>query len=92
MVLNVPLLVKSPHFRSYWIERNVTVLKQYSAEVADIHRLATEIREDRVLLKANPPADTGPRASASSVAMGELLGMVPAQEGIYLAWRDGCAT
>ncbi|MGD1158140.1 MAG: hypothetical protein ABSA41_20290 [Terriglobia bacterium] len=86
MVLNLPLLVKSPHFRTYWVQRNITVLKQYSAEVADIHRSATEIREDRVLLKANPPGDTEHRATASSAAIGELLGMVPAQEGIYLAW------
>jgi hypothetical protein len=88
MVLNMALLVKSPHFRSYWIERNVSALKQYSAEVADVHRSATEIREDRVLLKANPPGETEPRASAGSAAMAELLGMVPPQEGIYRAWRD----
>jgi hypothetical protein len=91
LVLNVPLLVKSPHFRSYWIERNITALKEYSAEVADIHRSATEIREDRVLLKANPSGDTQPRASASPAAVAELLGMVPAQQGIYLAWRDPSA-
>jgi len=88
LALNLPLLVKSPHFRSYWIERNVTALKQYSAEVADIHRSATEIREDRVLLKAIPPGDTGPPTGASSAAMSDLLSMIPAQEGIYLAWKD----
>jgi hypothetical protein len=87
LVLNLPLLVKSPHFRSYWIQRNITPLKQYSAEVADIHRSETEIREDRVLLKANPPGDTEQRATASTAAIAELLGMVPAREGIYLAWR-----
>jgi hypothetical protein len=87
LVLNLPLIVKSPHFRSYWIERNITALKQYSAEVADIHRSETEIREQRVLLKANPPGDTEQRATPSSAVMAELLGMLPAQEGIYLAWR-----
>jgi hypothetical protein len=87
LVLNLPLLVKSPHFRSYWIQRNITALKQYSAEVADIHRSETEIREERVLLKANPPGDTEQRATASTAPIAELLGMVPAQEGIYLAWR-----
>ena len=87
LVLNLPLLVKSPHFRSYWIQGNITALKQYSAEVADIHRSETEIREDRVLLKANPPGDTEQRAAASTAPIAELLGMVPAQEGIYLAWR-----
>ena len=85
MVLNVPLLVKSPHFRTYWIQRNITALKSYSAEVADIRRSRTEIREDRVLLKANSPGDTQPLPTASP-AIAELLGMVPAQEGIYRAW------
>jgi hypothetical protein len=81
----MPLLVKAPHFRSYWIERNVTALKAYSAEVADIHRSPTEIREDRVLLKANSSADSEPPAAANA-AIEELLGRVPAQEGIYRAW------
>jgi hypothetical protein len=87
LVLNLPLLVKSPHFRSYWIQGNITELKPYSAEVADIHRSETEFREERVLLKANPPGDTGQGATASTAAIAELLGMVPAQEGIYLAWK-----
>jgi hypothetical protein len=91
LVLNVPLLVKSPHFRSYWIQRNITALKEYSAEVADVHRSATEIREDRVLLKANPPGETERRATGSTPAMADLLGMVPAQGGIYLAWKDPSA-
>jgi hypothetical protein len=90
LVLNLPLLVKSPHFRSYWIQRNITELKQYSAEVADIHRSEAEIREERVLLKANPPGETEQRGNAGA-AVAELLGMVPAQEGIYLAWRDPTA-
>jgi hypothetical protein len=88
LVLNLPLLVKSPHFRSYWIERNVSALKQYSVEVSDLHRSATELREDRVLLKANPPQDAAVGAGAGGPAIAELLGMVPAQQGIYLAWRD----
>jgi hypothetical protein len=91
LVFNLPRLLKSPYFRSYWIERNVTALKQYSAEVADIHRSPTEIREDRVLLKANPPGDTQPRTNQSSAALPELLGMVPARGGIYVAWEDPSA-
>ena len=91
LVLNVPPLVKAPHFRSYWIERNVTALKEYSAEVADLRRSATEIREDRVLLKANPPGETKRRATGNPAAIAELLGMVPAQEGIYRAWSNPSA-
>ena len=91
LVMNLPLLVKSPHFRSYWIERNVTELKPYSAEVADIHRSPAEIREDRVLLKASLPAETEPHAATHGTAMGELLGMVPPQEGVYRAWKTPSA-
>src|SRR5271157_3357580 len=69
LVMNLPLLVKSPHFRSYWIERSVAELKPYSAEIADVHRSATEVREDRVLLKTNPPAGAEPLTAARS-AMG----------------------
>ena len=87
LVLNMPLLVKSPHFRSYWIQRNVTALKQYSAEVADLYRSKTEIREERVLLKSNPPGETEQRAIGSSGSITELLAMLPPQEGIYRAWR-----
>jgi len=87
LVMNLPLLVKSPHFRSYWIERNVAELKPYSAEVTDVHRSATEVREDRILLKTNPPAGAEPLPAARS-ALGELIGMVPAQQGLYLAWKD----
>jgi hypothetical protein len=87
LVMNLPLLVKSPHFRSYWIERNVAELKSYSAEVADVHRSAAEVREDRVLLKTNPPAGAEPLTAARS-DLGELIGMVPAQQGLYLAWKD----
>ena len=91
LVMNLPLLVKSPHFRSYWIERNVTELKQYSAEVADIRRSPAEIREDRALLKASPPAEAEAHAAAPGAALGELLGMVSAQEGLYRAWRNPTA-
>ena len=87
LVMNLPLLVKSPHFRSYWIERNVAELKPYSAEVADVRRSATEVREDRVLLKTNPPSGAEPLTAGRS-ALGELMGMVPAQQGLYLAWKD----
>ncbi|MDR3677599.1 MAG: hypothetical protein P4N24_19115 [Acidobacteriota bacterium] len=90
MVLNMPRLVKSPHFRTYWIERNITELKSYSAEVADIHRSETEIREDRVLIKVDASGGSAPQASAGA-PIGELLSMVPSQEGIYRAWSKPAA-
>ena len=83
LVMNVPLLVRSPHFRSYWVQENVTELKQYGAALADIHRSSREIREDRVLLRFGeaPPA-------ADSAALGQALALVPEDAGLYRAWAN----
>jgi hypothetical protein len=78
--------LRSPHFRSYWIERNVSEFKPYEAEIADIHRSAREIIEDRVLLRENAasPAPTG----SAGRGLGEILRFVPADAGLYRAWEN----
>lgn len=85
MVLNMPALVKSPHFRTYWIERNITELKSFSAEISDLHRSSTEYQEDRVLLKADSDEGRQTPAEANN-AIAEVLGRVPEHGGIYRAW------
>lgn len=84
LALNLAGLVKSPHFRSYWIQQNVSALRQYSAEVADVFRSSDEIREERVLVR-------GVAVAAESVAPDEsampgLLRLVPDESGLYRAW------
>lgn len=51
MVLNLEKIVPSPYFRSYWVQRNVTEMKQFRAALCDLHRSAKEYREDRLLLR-----------------------------------------
>lgn len=51
MVLNLDKLVSSPYFRSYWVQQNVTEMKQYSAAVSDLYRTAANDREERVLVR-----------------------------------------
>ena len=82
IVMNLPALLETPHFRSYWIQRNTGSLKQYSACVADIFREATQIREERVLLRANP---TTPATAAES-AVAQIVAYVPNTAGLYRAW------
>ncbi|HVS74728.1 MAG TPA: hypothetical protein VHE23_04820 [Candidatus Acidoferrales bacterium] len=83
MVLNLDKLVPSPYFRSYWIQKNITDMKQYSAAVTDLYRSGNEYREERVLLKkAAPGAEASPSVDgAASVA--DLVRLVPAETGIY---------
>lgn len=85
LALNLTSLVKAPHFRSYWIQRNVPALRQYSAEIADVYRSPDEIREERVLLRSTGEPVTEPAAPDESTVAG-LLRLVPADSGVYRAW------
>jgi hypothetical protein len=53
MVLNLHDIVPSPYFRSYWVQRNITEMKQYRAAISDLYREPQSYREERVLLR-NP--------------------------------------
>lgn len=82
MVMNMPALLLTPYFRSYWIQRNVSELRPYSAAVSDIFREAGEIREDRVFLRDQPAEN----ASAREAAVAQVLAYVPPDTGLYRAW------
>lgn len=96
LVINLQAVARSPHFRSYWIQRNVSEVRQYVAEVSDVHRSAGEIREERVILRLEPlPASgaikdaRGEEVAASpegGTAVAELMRLVPDDSGLYRAW------
>jgi hypothetical protein len=81
LVANLGMLVGQPHFRSYWIHGNITELKQYSSAVSDLTRTPSELREERILLRAEerPVAGNGP-------TLGEVVRLVPESAGLYRAW------
>jgi hypothetical protein len=80
MVLNLEKLVPLPYFRSYWIQQNITDMKQYRAAVSDLYRSKQIYREERVLLRKISAAD-----SAISGDISPLAGVVPAGTGFYKA-------
>ena len=82
MVLNLEKLVPSPYFRSYWIQRNITEMKRYSAAVSDLFRSGTEYREERVLLKKATPA-AGAAENDGPAGVADLIRLVPPQAGVY---------
>jgi hypothetical protein len=88
LALNLETLVKSPYFRSYWIQRNVSELRQYHAEVADLFRSPHEIREERVLLRDPAGTPSVETATPEKSALPDLLRLVPDQAGVYRAWND----
>jgi len=85
LALNLTSLMKAPHFRSYWIQRNIPALRQYNAEIADVYRSPEEIREERVLLRPTADSAAEPAAPDESAVAG-LLRLVPDDSGVYRAW------
>ena len=84
MVLNLEKIVPSPYFRSYWIQQNITDMKQYSAAISDLTLSGREYREERVLLrKTTATGDTLEAAGPAGVA--DIVRLVPAQAGVYEA-------
>jgi hypothetical protein len=82
MVLNLEKIVPSPYFRSYWVQQNITDMKQYGAAVSDLFLSSKEYREERVLVKkSSATAEASVDAGPAGVA--ELLRLVPAQAGVY---------
>lgn len=82
MVLNLDKIVPSPYFRSYWVQQNVTDMKEYAAAVSDLFRTKETYREERVLLK---------KAAASAGVpddVSDLVRLVPQGAGFYQA--EGC--
>jgi hypothetical protein len=86
MVLNLEKIVPSPYFRSYWVQQNITDMKQYTAAIADLTRSGNEYHEERTLLRKEAVHDRSEGKGASAV--GEILRLVPANTGIYEAKAD----
>ena len=82
MVLNLEKIVPSPYFRSYWVQKNITAMKAYSAAVSDLRLSASGYREERVLVKKPEAAGETPAADGSA-AVAELARFVPAEAGSY---------
>lgn len=79
MVLNLEKIVPTPYFRSYWVQQNVTEMKQYASAVSDLYRSSQSYREERVLVR---------RAGLTAVSHGDvrsLATLAPEDAAFYAA-------
>ncbi len=83
LVMDLNKLTRSPHFRSYWIQQNITELKQYAAAIADARRASGQLQESRVLLRS---AEITPAWNEAAVA--EVVRLAPARASVYRAWAS----
>ena len=77
MALNLDRIAADPHFRSYWIQRNITWMQQFRAAASDIYIESKRFREERVLLRKSPETET----AAADIA--PLASLAPPSTGVY---------
>jgi hypothetical protein len=83
MVMNLEKLAVTPHFRTYWIQRNITEMQGYSSAVSDLYREGPIYREERVIIPREE-GDAGVLAETTQAVSG-LLASVPKNAGFYQA-------
>jgi hypothetical protein len=77
MVLNLDRIAVDPHFRSYWIQRNITWTKQFRAAASDLYIEPGRFREERVLLPKSPQIET------AAIDLAPLTSLAPPSTGVY---------
>lgn len=83
MVLDLDRIVRTPYFRSYWVQRNITEIRRYTSAVSDLYRTSETYREERVLLRR-----TATTTAVSAVSQGDVAGLValaPSDAAFYAA-------
>jgi hypothetical protein len=85
MALNIQSLLSDVHFRSYWIQRNVSELHPFEGAIADLHRTPDQIAEDRVFVRAAEQAFTPPSDGALDSAAA-LRSLAPPDAALVKAW------
>lgn len=79
MVLNLDKIVRTPYFRSYWVQQNITEMKQYTAAVSDLYLEGQTYREERLLVRRAP--STAPAGGDAAA----LAALVPENAAFYAA-------
>ena len=83
MVLNMEKVAVTPHFRTYWIQHNITEMQSYGSAISDLYREGATYREERVILPKKQADEAALAQSAQAVTA--LLGAVPKDYGFYQA-------
>jgi hypothetical protein len=85
MALNIQALISDVRFRSYWIQRNVSELRPFEAEIVDVQRTQQDIAENRILVRTAGQPIALPSASALTT-MAALRSLAPPDAALTRAW------
>ena len=71
LTLDLAKISRSPYFRTYWVQQNITTMRGYTAALSDLYREPGLFREQRFLL---PAGSVQPAANAD---LGPALHFLP---------------
>jgi hypothetical protein len=81
MVMNMEKIAVTPHFRTYWIQNNITEMQGYQSAISDLYREGLVYREERVILPKKQPDEAVLLQSTDTVT--NLMSAVPKDYGFY---------
>ncbi len=81
MVMDMKKIAVTPHFRTYWVQQNITEMQGYSAAISDLYREGRLYREERIIFAAEQADESALAQSAQAVS--SLLAVLPKDAGFY---------
>jgi len=81
LVMDLPNVIRTPYFRSYWIQRNAADFRNYSAFLSQVKRNAGALEETRVLIRS----EQAPIPAHESATV-ELQRHIPDGAGLFRLW------
>jgi hypothetical protein len=81
LVMDLPAVIRTPYFRSYWIQKNTSDFGGYSAFLSEVIRSADVFEESRVLVRPNEMPVVAHDASTT-----ELQRFIPDDVGFVRLW------
>jgi hypothetical protein len=83
LVMDLPAVITTPYFRSYWIQKNTGDLRPYYAFLGQVTRNAGALEENRMLLRMDAVDAAGHEAAAA-----ELERHIPDDAGFFRLWNS----
>ena len=81
LVYNLTALIATPQFRTYWLQRNATELKPFSAGISDLFRQGDGWKEERAMIRKSEVA-----VGSGDESLREALTYAPSSDSLYRAW------
>jgi hypothetical protein len=82
LIMDLPRVIATPYFRSYWIQQNTSAWSEYSAFAAEITQGQTAFEESRAFVRADEA-----EAVSDDEAIRELGRFVPDTAGLTRLWN-----